>query len=102
MLIRVASPLLQIRFFERVKLERQLRRLEAQLAEAGAQGNEGGTAYALQQQVQQLTQDLQYVKHFPKGEKYVSLLREADTPEAQVLLGCLLQPLVLRRCRCCA
>lgn len=28
--------------------------------------------------------DLKYVLHFPKGEKYVSLLKDADTPEAQV------------------
>ena len=29
---------------------------------------------------------LQYVVHFPKGEKYVSLLRNAEDPEAQKVL----------------
>ena len=28
----------------------------------------------------------QYVRHFPAGVKYVSLLRQADTPEAQAEL----------------
>ncbi len=28
----------------------------------------------------------QYIKHFPKGEKYVSLLRNSDDPEAQAKL----------------
>eukprot|EP00889_Picochlorum_renovo_P002257 jgi/Picre1/29287/NNA_004679.t1 len=31
-------------------------------------------------------EDLEYVLHFPKGEKYVSLLRDADTAEAQAHL----------------
>lgn len=29
---------------------------------------------------------MQYVLHFPKGEKYVSLLKEANDPEAQAAL----------------
>jgi len=29
---------------------------------------------------------LQYVRHFPPGMKYVSLLRQASTPEAQAEL----------------
>ena len=33
-----------------------------------------------------LTWSLQYVVNFPKGEKYVSLLRNAEDPEAQKVL----------------
>ena len=29
---------------------------------------------------------MQYVLHFPKGHKYVSILKTADTPEAQAQL----------------
>ena len=29
---------------------------------------------------------MQYVMHFPKGERYVSILKEAAEPEAQVSL----------------
>lgn len=29
---------------------------------------------------------MQYVMHFPKGERYVSILKEAAEPEAQVAL----------------
>jgi hypothetical protein len=97
-LTSASSYLLQIRFFERVKLERRLHRLEARLAAAQAQGGEAGgqALQQLQQQAEGLRQDLQYVKHFPKGEKYVSLLREADTPEAQVRRRWLLRRLCHR------
>lgn len=93
----------QVRFFERVKLERRLHRLQAQLAAAekaaggggddasadGAGGTAGGGASAeqLRQQVAAVKEDLEYVLHFPKAEKFVSLLRQADTPEAQVGIG---------------
>jgi hypothetical protein len=85
---------LQIRFFERVKLERRLNRLQAQLAaaakgqpaegEAQAQEQEQVDPAELQRQVAAVQEDLQYVLNFPKGEKYVSLLRQAEDPEAQV------------------
>lgn len=89
-----------MRFFERVKLERRLQRLQAQLAaaekaaagrggddadaEKAAGSTAGASAEQLQQQVAAVKEDLEYVLHFPKAEKYVSLLRQADTPEAQV------------------
>ena len=74
---------LQVRFFERVKLERRLNRLQARLAAAGSAGD-AAEAAALQQQAAAVQDDLQYVLHFPKGEKYVSLLRQAEDPAAQV------------------
>lgn len=30
---------------------------------------------------------MQYVVHFPKGERYVSILKEATEPQAQVVLA---------------
>lgn len=32
-------------------------------------------------------EDLEYVLHFPKGEKYVAVLRDAEDPAAQVGAG---------------
>lgn len=98
---RLAAGPLQIRFFERVKLERRLHRLQAQLAAteqaAGGAGGDGdadgaaaggaaggASAEQLRQQIVAVKEDLEYVLHFPKAEKYVSLLRQADNPEAQV------------------
>lgn len=51
-------------------------------------------------------EDLQYVQHFPKAEKYVSLLRQAEESEAQVRWrrwGYCAQPLCCRDCTaaCC-
>jgi hypothetical protein len=87
-----APSCLQIRFFERVKLERRLNRLQAQLAAAAkgqpaegeAQEQEQADPAELQRQVAAVQEDLQYVLNFPKGEKYVSLLRQAEDPGAQV------------------
>lgn len=86
---------LQVRFFERVKLERRLHRLQAQLAAADKAASAGGdadgaaaggatSAEQLRQQIAAVKEDLEYVLHFPKAEKFVSLLRQAETPEAQV------------------
>ncbi|GAX82616.1 hypothetical protein CEUSTIGMA_g10042.t1 [Chlamydomonas eustigma] len=71
-----------VRFFERVKIERTLTKLERKV-----KSHSEGTGPALtaeeHSRLQQLKEDLEYVMHFPKLEKYVSLLRDADTPEAQ-------------------
>ncbi|KAL6779623.1 hypothetical protein ACKKBG_A13055 [Auxenochlorella protothecoides x Auxenochlorella symbiontica] len=66
----------KVKFFERVKLERRLRQLEQQLAAAGGAGE---AATALTAQLEQARRDLQYVLHFPKGEKYVSVLKDPET-----------------------
>ncbi|KFM24549.1 rRNA-processing protein EFG1 [Auxenochlorella protothecoides] len=66
----------KVNFFERVKLERRLRQLEQQLAAAGGAGE---AATALTAQLEQARRDLQYVLHFPKGEKYVSVLKDPET-----------------------
>ena len=74
----------KVRFFERVKLERRLARLQAQLKGASAGGEGEPPVEELQAQVAQVQEDLTYVLHFPKGERYVSLLRNVDDPQAQV------------------
>lgn len=68
----------QVRFFERRKLLRRLASLKATIADNGA------APTPLQaSQLRSLQADLQYVTHFPPGEKYVSLLVDADSPEAR-------------------
>jgi hypothetical protein len=87
---------MQVRFFERVKLERRLQKLQSQLVAAAGDPPETGaeqpSAAQLQEQIAALQADLQYVLHFPKAEKYVSLLRQADDPAAQVGHGTLCAP----------
>ena len=94
--------MLQIRFFERVKLERGLKQLKGKAQRGHA------LSASEQQQIQKWEQDLQvcrswclckqyqrhtsvnvclqYVLHFPKGERYVSILKAAAEPEAQAKL----------------
>lgn len=61
-----------VRFFERVKLERLLKKAENMQSQ--------------QSLAEKLKDDLLYVMHFPKGEKYVSILKSCDNPEAQAAL----------------
>ncbi|CAL8462948.1 g2482 [Coccomyxa elongata] len=74
----------KIRFFERIKLERAIKRAEKQIAEASEEGD--GAPVAVVEHLACLQDDLQYVVHFPKGEKYVSILRNAEDPAAQAAL----------------
>ena len=41
---------------------------------------------ALHTAVLMLCRVVQYVMHFPRGEKYVSILKQADSAEAQAIL----------------
>ncbi len=110
----------QVRFFERVKLERQIKQLEKKSDTAGSDTTASELA-RLRDDLQarmaahnwwsglQATLDslhhsrrlhhpgscampdadlpvMQYVLHFPHGEKYVSIVKQADTAEAQALL----------------
>lgn len=97
-------PNIQVRFFERVKLERRIKKLQAKLsaaqggtvgpagADAASTGNMtngsgaggAGEVAQLEAALAAAREDLEYVLHFPKAEKYVSILRQADTAEAQV------------------
>ena len=63
----------KVKFFERVKLTRSIEKLE--------RDNPGGERSAeVDAQLARLREDLHYVLNFPKGYKYVSILkREGDT-----------------------
>eukprot|EP00891_Asterochloris_glomerata_P008970 jgi/Astpho2/8970/Aster-02645 len=70
----------KVRFFERVKLERRIKHLQRQLhIETGG----AGTAEQQAAELHQAQEDLQYVLHFPRTEKYVSLLKTAPDAAAQ-------------------
>ncbi|GIL58622.1 hypothetical protein Vafri_13636 [Volvox africanus] len=92
----------KIKFFERVKLERAIKKLERRLRGIGeADGKSRGSEEEVEEEEEEeveghpldleavkaklaaLKDDLLYVKHFPKGEKYVSILRDVEDPEAQ-------------------
>ncbi|KAG2484668.1 hypothetical protein HYH03_016555 [Edaphochlamys debaryana] len=100
----------KVKFFERVKLERAIKRHERALAGAGAGGvdssddaeeDRGASSTAeagagghadkavpaepaeIREMLAKLKEDLQYVLNFPKGEKYVSILKNVEDPEAQ-------------------
>ncbi|EEH58168.1 uncharacterized protein MICPUCDRAFT_16457, partial [Micromonas pusilla CCMP1545] len=66
----------KVKFFERVKLTRAMEKLE--------RDNPAATrSDAVAEELKQLKEDLHYVMHFPKGYKYVSVLKNKDeTPEA--------------------
>ncbi|KAJ7979951.1 rRNA-processing protein EFG1 [Quillaja saponaria] len=67
----------KIKFFERRKIERRIRRLEKlQRTSSGqAQGAE------IAEQLSKHKEDLQYVTYFPKTEKYVPLFTGSDNTE---------------------
>lgn len=67
----------KIKFFERRKIERRIRRVEKQQRTSSGQALET----VLAAQLSQLKEDLEYVKFFPKTEKYVSLFMGGDDGE---------------------
>ncbi|KAG7991913.1 hypothetical protein I3843_02G101900 [Carya illinoinensis] len=64
----------KIKFFERRKVERRIRRLEK--LQRASSGQEHDTKAA--EQLSKLKEDLEYVRFFPKTEKYVSLFTGGD------------------------
>uniref|UniRef100_A0A7N0VJW0 rRNA-processing protein EFG1 n=1 Tax=Kalanchoe fedtschenkoi TaxID=63787 RepID=A0A7N0VJW0_KALFE len=62
----------KIKFFERRKIERRIRRLEKQ------QRTSSGQEADISEQLAKLKEDLEYVRFFPKSEKYVSLFMGGD------------------------
>ncbi|WPT15310.1 rRNA-processing protein EFG1 [Picochlorum sp. SENEW3] len=72
----------KIRFFERIKIERRLSKIKKGIKHASSEEEKEN----LLKRLAAVQEDLEYVLHFPKGEKYVSLLRDADTAEAQAHL----------------
>ncbi|KAL8048066.1 hypothetical protein ABFX02_07G039600 [Erythranthe guttata] len=67
----------KIRFFERSKIERKIKRLEKQQLTSTGEAQEADIA----DQLSKLKEDLEYVKFFPKTEKYVSLFLGGDKTE---------------------
>lgn len=61
----------KIKFFERRKIERRIRRLEKLQRASSGQGQDA-------EQLSKLKEDLEYVRFFPKTEKYVSLFTGGD------------------------
>lgn len=73
----------RVKFFERRKIERAIKRLE-KLQEAGSDDLESAAMthkLTITEQLAQLKEDLEYVRFFPKTEKYVSLLLGHDDEE---------------------
>jgi hypothetical protein len=68
-----------VRFFERIKLERRIHKLEKAL-------KQGVNVEETRKKLSSAREDLEYVLHFPKGEKFVSLLKDAEDAEAQAHL----------------
>lgn len=74
---RIAIKYRKVRFFERRKIERRLNSLRRT-------GEKRQLSQQELERLHQLEQMLLYVKFYPKGRKYVSLLKEPDSPEAQM------------------
>ncbi|KAF3778071.1 rRNA-processing protein [Nymphaea thermarum] len=66
----------RVKFFERRKIERRIRRLEKLQRSA-----DPTMQRTVSEQLSQLREDLEYVRFFPKTEKYVSLFMGSDNPE---------------------
>ncbi|KAL6007321.1 hypothetical protein ACLOJK_032818 [Asimina triloba] len=67
----------KIKFFERRKIERRIRRLEKMQRTSSYPNAERDMA----DQLSKLKEDLEYVRFFPKNEKYVSLFMGGDSAE---------------------
>lgn len=67
----------KIKFFERRKIERSIRRLEKLQRTSSAHVGDADVA----EQLSKLKEDLEYVRFFPKNEKYVSLFTGAEDSE---------------------
>lgn len=65
------------KFFERRKIERRIRRLEKQHRVSAGQTQEA----EISEQLSKLKEDLEYVRFFPKNEKYVPLFMGGDDRE---------------------
>lgn len=70
----------KVKFFERRKIERAIRRLERLQRAAADNPTEDSIRQAadMAQKLGQLKEDLEYVRFFPKTEKYVSLFTGGD------------------------
>ncbi|XP_024398929.1 uncharacterized protein [Physcomitrium patens] len=75
----------RVKFFERRKIERRIRRFEKQqraLLDNPSEDNETQLT-TLADQLHQLKEDLEYIRFFPKTEKYISLYMGMDDPDVK-------------------
>ncbi|RKP12949.1 hypothetical protein BJ684DRAFT_20534 [Piptocephalis cylindrospora] len=70
-----------IKFFEKSKVERKIRKVERSLKKAKEGGQEEGEEDELNKQLEDLAVDLAYIQHYPSGSKYISLFKSSDLPE---------------------
>ena len=68
----------KVRFFERVKVERKIKRIKKSLSEGSDRDHQALGA------LQQLKNDLTYIKFFPKGERYISLFPQGELSPEQI------------------
>lgn len=74
----------KVKFIERRKVERRIRRVERQLrglTEIGGDDRGAQQATELAQNLSELKEDLEYIQFFPKAERYVSLFMGNDDEE---------------------
>eukprot|EP00245_Coleochaete_scutata_P006377 TRINITY_DN20802_c0_g1_i1.p1 TRINITY_DN20802_c0_g1~~TRINITY_DN20802_c0_g1_i1.p1 ORF type:complete len:410 (-),score=107.34 TRINITY_DN20802_c0_g1_i1:450-1679(-) len=73
----------RVKFFERRKVERRIRRVEKQqrLLDEHEHDAAARERSALAKQLVELKNDLEYVKYFPKTEKYVSIFMGNDNED---------------------
>ncbi|KAG0605549.1 hypothetical protein M758_9G067600 [Ceratodon purpureus] len=76
----------RVKFFERRKIERRIRRLEKQQRALLENLSEDHTTQleTVADQLHQLKEDLEYIRFFPKTEKYISLYMGKDDPEVKL------------------
>jgi hypothetical protein len=76
----------RVKFFERRKIERRIRRLEKQQRALLENLSDDHTTQltAVADQLHDLKEDLEYIRFFPKTEKYISLYMGKDDPEVKL------------------
>lgn len=77
---KLAKKYHKVRFFERVKVERKLKRVASRIKDCSSPGTK------LLEELHTLQDDLAYIKYFPKGEKYISLFPQKELTAEQELM----------------
>lgn len=82
---RLAKRYHKVKFFERIKLVRKLKQLKSQLLQLSQEGAEAipedtKNRETIEEEYSTLEGDLKYVLFFPKGEKYISIVKSNVEP----------------------
>ncbi|RHZ13928.1 hypothetical protein DYB37_009469 [Aphanomyces astaci] len=70
----------KVRFFDRRRLMRSLKKLKRQLD--AVVSNEADNTSEIEKEFQQAKEDMMYVYYYPKGERYINLFPEAKKPHS--------------------